>query len=55
MAATPTRVVTVVDKISVGKILEGNSRIANRALEVTGLRERFAFAGNVPDALKNSP
>jgi len=28
-----------------------NSRIANRALEVTRLRERFTFFDNVPDAL----
>jgi anti-sigma B factor antagonist len=32
-----------------------NSRTANLALEVTGLREQFIFADNVPDALKYSP
>ncbi|MGH4011099.1 MAG: STAS domain-containing protein [Pseudonocardiaceae bacterium] len=31
-----------------------NSRIANRALEATELKERFTFADNVPDALKDS-
>jgi anti-anti-sigma factor len=30
-----------------------NSQTANWALEVTGLREHFTFADNVPDALKN--
>ncbi|HWR46583.1 MAG TPA: STAS domain-containing protein [Pseudonocardiaceae bacterium] len=30
-----------------------NSRTANLALEVTGLRERLPFADNVPDALTN--
>ncbi len=29
-----------------------NSRIANRALEATELKEHFIFAGTVPDALK---
>lgn len=32
-----------------------NSRTANWALEVTGLRERFTFADNVPDALRLLP
>lgn len=32
-----------------------NSRIANRALEATELKEHFSFADNVPDALKDSP
>jgi hypothetical protein len=32
-----------------------NSRIANRALEATELKEHFDFAGTVPDALKDSP
>ena len=32
-----------------------NSQTANWALNVTGLREQFTFADNVPDALKNSP
>ena len=32
-----------------------NSRIANRALEATELKEHFSFADNVPDALKGSP
>jgi len=32
-----------------------NSRTANLALEVTGLREQFVFADNVSDALNNSP
>jgi anti-sigma B factor antagonist len=31
-----------------------HSRIANRALETTELRERFTFADTVPDALKKS-
>jgi anti-sigma B factor antagonist len=31
-----------------------HSRIANRALEITELRERFTFADTVPDALKKS-
>lgn len=31
-----------------------HSRIANRALEATELRERFTFADTVPDALKKS-
>lgn len=31
-----------------------NSRIANRALEITGLRDQFAFFDNVPNALKHS-
>ncbi|MDQ2789955.1 MAG: anti-sigma factor antagonist [Pseudonocardiales bacterium] len=31
-----------------------HSRIANRALEATDLRERFTFADTVPDALKKS-
>ena len=31
-----------------------NSRIANRALEITRLREQFTFFDNVPDALKKS-
>jgi anti-sigma B factor antagonist len=31
-----------------------NSRIANRALDATRLREHFTFAGTVPEALKNS-
>jgi anti-sigma B factor antagonist len=30
-----------------------NSRIANRALEATELKDHFTFANNVPDALKN--
>jgi anti-sigma B factor antagonist len=30
-----------------------HSRIANRALEATELRDQFAFADTVPDALKN--
>lgn len=30
-----------------------NSRIANRALEATELRDHFTFADNVVDALKN--
>jgi anti-sigma B factor antagonist len=32
-----------------------NSQTANWALDVTGLREHFTFADNVPDALTNSP
>jgi anti-sigma B factor antagonist len=32
-----------------------NSRTANLALEVTGLRERLSFADSVPDALNNLP
>ncbi len=32
-----------------------NSRIANRALEATELKEHFTFADNVTDALKGSP
>jgi anti-sigma B factor antagonist len=32
-----------------------NSRTANLALEVTGLREQFIFADSVPDALKYAP
>jgi anti-sigma B factor antagonist len=32
-----------------------NSRIANRALEATQLREHFTFADTVPDALRISP
>lgn len=32
-----------------------NSRIANRALEATELKEHFIFAANVPEALQNSP
>ncbi|MDQ3764501.1 MAG: STAS domain-containing protein [Actinomycetota bacterium] len=32
-----------------------HSRIANRALEATELREQFTFADTVPDALKVSP
>lgn len=32
-----------------------NSQTANWALEATGLRECFAFADTVPDALKNLP
>lgn len=32
-----------------------NSRIANRALEATELKEHFSFADNVPDALMDSP
>jgi anti-sigma B factor antagonist len=32
-----------------------NSRIANRALEATELKEHFSFADNVPEALKDSP
>jgi anti-sigma B factor antagonist len=32
-----------------------NSRIANRALEATELKEHFSFADNVPDALTDSP
>ncbi|MDQ4011193.1 MAG: anti-sigma factor antagonist [Actinomycetota bacterium] len=32
-----------------------NSRIANRALEATELKEHFSFADNVPDALQGSP
>ncbi len=32
-----------------------NSRIANRALEATELKEHFSFANTVPDALKGSP
>lgn len=32
-----------------------NSRIANRALEATELKEHFSFADTVPDALKGSP
>jgi anti-sigma B factor antagonist len=32
-----------------------NSRIANRALEATELKEHFSFADNVPDALKDPP
>lgn len=31
-----------------------HSRIANRALEATELREHFTFADTVPDALKSS-
>ena len=31
-----------------------HSRIVNRALEATKLRERFTFADTVPDALKKS-
>lgn len=31
-----------------------HSRIANRALEATELRDQFTFAETVPDALKNS-
>lgn len=31
-----------------------HSRIANRALEATELRDHFTFADTVPDALKNS-
>ncbi|MGQ0715778.1 MAG: STAS domain-containing protein [Pseudonocardiales bacterium] len=31
-----------------------NSRIANRALEATELKEHFTFADNVPDALQDS-
>jgi anti-sigma B factor antagonist len=31
-----------------------HSRIVNRALEATELRERFTFADTVPDALKKS-
>jgi anti-sigma B factor antagonist len=30
-----------------------SSRPANRALEVTGLRQHFTFVGNVPEALNN--
>ncbi|MGH3799999.1 MAG: STAS domain-containing protein [Pseudonocardiaceae bacterium] len=30
-----------------------HSRIANRALEATELKEHFTFADNVPDALKD--
>lgn len=30
-----------------------NSRIANRALDVTDLREHFTFADTVPEALQN--
>lgn len=30
-----------------------NSQTVNWALEATGLRERFSFTDNVPDALKN--
>lgn len=32
-----------------------NSRIANRALEATELKDHFSFADNVPDALTESP
>lgn len=32
-----------------------NSRIANRALEATELKELFTFADNVPAALTDSP
>ena len=32
-----------------------HSRIANRALEATELKEHFTFADNVTDALKDSP
>jgi anti-sigma B factor antagonist len=32
-----------------------NSRIANRALEATELKEHFTFAGTVPDALQETP
>lgn len=32
-----------------------SSRTANWALEVTGLREHFTFAGSVPDALRLLP
>ncbi|MGQ0715863.1 MAG: STAS domain-containing protein [Pseudonocardiales bacterium] len=32
-----------------------NSQTANWALKATGLREHFTFAGNVSEALKNSP
>ena len=32
-----------------------HSRIANRALEATELRDHFTFADTVPDALQNSP
>jgi anti-sigma B factor antagonist len=32
-----------------------HSRIANRALEATELRDRFTFADTVPDALENVP
>ncbi len=32
-----------------------NSRIANRALEATELKEHFTFADNVPDALEGAP
>ncbi len=35
-------------------LLVCHSRIANRALEATELREHFTFADTVPDALKNS-
>jgi len=32
-----------------------NSQAVNLALEAAGLGEYFAFADNVPDALKNPP
>jgi anti-sigma B factor antagonist len=32
-----------------------HSRIANRALEATELRDHFTFADTVPEALKSSP
>ncbi|MGH3902086.1 MAG: STAS domain-containing protein [Pseudonocardiaceae bacterium] len=32
-----------------------NSRIANRALEATELKEHFTFADNVPHALQDPP
>ena len=32
-----------------------NSRIANRALEATELKEYFTFADTIPDALEESP
>ncbi|HEY6425318.1 MAG TPA: anti-sigma factor antagonist [Pseudonocardiaceae bacterium] len=32
-----------------------NSRIANRALDVADLRDRFTFADTVPQVLPNSP
>ena len=33
--------------------LVGSSRIVNRALEVTGLRQQFTFVDTVPEALKD--
>jgi anti-sigma B factor antagonist len=32
-----------------------NSQIVNRALEVTGLRQRFTFANTVADAVRDLP